>query len=453
MGLKFCLNIYAFAASFLLLLAILYSTPSSATSEEKSEPIVSRFQQYLQINTAQPCPNYKQAVDFILSQAESIGLPAQILEFVKDKPVVLLTWQGKQKSLPSILLNSHTDVVPAEKNKWSHDPFSAHRDSKGDIYARGSQDMKCVSVQYLEALRNLKKRGFVPLRTIHVSFVPDEEIGGRDGAKMLVSSEEFQRLNVGVVLDEGLASPDESYKVFYGERSPWWLTIKAVGAPGHGSKLYDNSAMENLLKSIESISRFRASQFDIVKAGLAADGDVTSVNPVFMKAGTPTPTGFVMNLQPSEAEAGFDIRVSPNTNPKFLERRIAEEWAPVSRNMTYEFKQKEPVENKLGLPLVTVANDSNPWWTLLEVAILKAGGKLHKPEIFPAATDARYVRELGIPAFGFSPMANTPILLHDHNEFLNEAEYLKGIGVYEAIIESYASYMEASEDRESLSEL
>lgn len=453
MGLNLYLNISALAASFLLLLAILYSSPSSATLEENSELIVSRFQQYLQINTAQPNPNYKQAVGFILSQAESIGLPAQILEFVKDKPVVLLTWQGKQESLPSILFNSHTDVVPAEENKWSHGPFSAHRDSKGDIYARGSQDMKCVSVQYLEALRNLKKRGFVPLRTIHVSFVPDEEIGGRDGAGMLVSSEDFQRLNVGVVLDEGLASPDESYRVFYGERSPWWLTIKAVGTPGHGSKLYDNSAMENLLKSIESISRFRASQFDIVKAGLAAEGDVTSVNPVFMKAGTPTPTGFVMNLQPSEAEAGFDIRVSPGTNAESLERRIAEEWAPVSRNMTYEFKQKEPIQNKLGLPLVTVANDSNPWWTLLEVAILKAGGKLHKPEIFPAATDARYVRELGIPAFGFSPMANTPILLHDHNEFLNEAEYLKGIGVYEAIIESYASYVEASEDRESLSEL
>uniref|UniRef100_A0A0D6QS84 Peptidase M20 dimerisation domain-containing protein n=1 Tax=Araucaria cunninghamii TaxID=56994 RepID=A0A0D6QS84_ARACU len=160
-----------------------------------------------------------------------------------------------------------------------------------------------------------------------------------------------------------------------------------------------------------------------------------------------------MNLQPSEAEAGFDIRVSPGTDAESFERRIAEEWAPASRNMTFQFKQKEPIRNKLGLPLMTIANPSNPWWTLLEGAILRAGGKLQKPEIFPAATDARFVRGHGIPAFGFSPMANTPILLHDHNEFLNEAEYLKGIKVYEAIIESYASYMEAVEDRDSLSEL
>jgi aminoacylase len=65
---------------------------------------------------------------------------------------------------------------------------------------------------------------------------------------------------------------------------------------------------------------------------------------------------------------------------------------------------------------VTAADDSNPWWGLLKGAVAKAGGKMSKPEIFPASTDSRYVRTEGIVAFGFSPMANTPILLHDHNE-------------------------------------
>lgn len=90
--------------------------------------------------------------------------------------------------------------------------------------------------------------------------------------------------------ESGLPSPTESYRVFYGERSPWWLVIKAKGPPGHGAKLYDNSAMENLLKSIESIRRFRASQFDLLKAGGTAEGDVVSVNMAFLKAGTPSPT-------------------------------------------------------------------------------------------------------------------------------------------------------------------
>lgn len=313
--------------------------------------------------------------------------------------------------------------------------------------------MKCVGLQYIEAIRRLKQFGFEPTRTVYLSFVPDEEIGGHDGAEKFAASEQFEKMNVGIVLDEGLASVNDGYRVFYGERCSWWLVIRASGAPGHGSKLYDNSAMENLMKSIESVRRFRAAQFDMVKAGLKGEGEVISVNMAFLKAGTPSPTGFVMNLQPSEAEAGLDIRVPPNADQESLEKRIAEEWAPSSRNMTFEFKQKVPVHNMLGKPSLTATDGSNPWWKLLEVAVKKANGKLNKPEIFPASTDARYFRDRGLPAIGFSPMTNTPILLHDHNEFLNHEEYLKGIEIYESIIEAYASYVEPSNDRAPRDEL
>ncbi|CAJ2638333.1 unnamed protein product [Trifolium pratense] len=123
-----------------------------------------------------------------------------------------------------------------------------------------------------------------------------------------------------------------------------------------------------------------------------------------------------MNLQPSEAEAGFDIRVPPTADTESLERRIAEEWAPSWRNMSFRFQQKVSVYDASGKPVITKTDSSNPWWALLENAVQEAGGKLGKPEIFPASTDARYFRNLGLPAIGFSPMANTPILLHDHNE-------------------------------------
>lgn len=355
---------------------------SSSPSSTSVPSALSRFQFYLRINTAQPNPNYQEAADFLISQAKSLSLQPQILEFVPGKPLVLLKWPGKDPSLPSILLNSHTDVVPSENHKWAHHPFSAQLDpSTANIYARGSQDMKCVGIQYLEAIRKLRDSGFQPLRDVYLSFVPDEEIGGHDGAEKFADSDVFKKMNVGIVLDEGLASPDAHYRVFYAERSPWWLAIKATGAPGHGAKLYDNSAMENLHKSIESIRRFRAAQFDLVKSGSRAEGEVISVNMVFLKAGTPSPTvsykcrlllifyqfcsrcglsagkadifnilichmylilntftcqGFVMNLQPSEAVAGFDIRVPPTADSLSLERRIAEEWAPISRNMTFE---------------------------------------------------------------------------------------------------------------------
>lgn len=63
--------------------------------------------------------------------------------------------------------------------------------------------MKCVSMQYLEAVRRLKDQGFQPKRSVYLVFAPDEEIGGHDGAEKFSLSEVFQQLNVGIVLDEG----------------------------------------------------------------------------------------------------------------------------------------------------------------------------------------------------------------------------------------------------------
>ncbi|CAN6977618.1 unnamed protein product [Brassica oleracea var. botrytis] len=290
-----------------------------------SKAIISRFQDYLRINTVQPNPDYYAAANFIKLQAQSISLQYQSIEFVQGKPIVLLKWAGSDPSLPAILLNSHVDVVPFEAEKWDHPPLGAEIDEDGRIYARGTQDMKSVGMQYLEAIRKLVASGYKPLRSVYVTFVPDEEIGGADGVGRFVESEIFKSLSIAVVLDEGLPSPTENYRVFNGERIPWSLQIKAVGQPGHGSKLYDDSASENLTKSIESMMRFRASQFDMLKAGLKPDGGVVSVNMVFLKAGTPSPDGFVMNLQPSEAEAGFDICIPPTADLVALEKRLVEE--------------------------------------------------------------------------------------------------------------------------------
>lgn len=430
-------------AAFLLLLSFPLSFSHSQSDDEADQDSpVSRFQRYLRIKTAHPDPDYASAVAFLKSQALEIGLNARILEFVPGKPLLLVTWYGSNPSSPSILLNSHMDSVPAESSKWLHPPFSAVRTSDGRIFARGSQDDKCIAIQYLEAIRNLRSQNFVPVRTIHISYVPDEEIGGFDGAAKFVQSEEFKELNVGFMMDEGQASPGDEFRVFYADRSPWGLIIKAKGTPGHGSRMYDNSAMENLMKSIEIMSRFRESQFEIVKAGEAANSEVISVNPVFVNAGIPSPTGFVMNMQPSEAEAGFDIRIPPTADPDAIRRRIVEEWAPARRNMTFQIIEKGPIRDYLGGPLMTMTNDSNPWWSVFKTAISEAGGKLSRPEILATTTDARFMRQMKIPVLGFSPMTNTPILLHDHNEFLRDSVFLRGIKVYESLISALSSFQE-----------
>ncbi|KFK42003.1 hypothetical protein AALP_AA2G199700 [Arabis alpina] len=412
----------------------------SLQSHSEEDTPITRFQRYLRINTAHPNPNYTAPISFLVDQARSLGLTTRTIEFVKGKPLLILTWLGSNPKLPSILFNSHLDSVPAEADKWLHPPFSAHRTDDGRIYARGAQDDKCIGVQYLEAIKNLKSRGFSPLRNVHVSYVPEEEIGGFDGMEMFAVSSEFKELNVGFTIDEGQASRGDEYRVFYGERTPWSLDIRAEGIPGHGAKLYDNGATENLMKSVELIAKFRETQFDMVKAGKAAYSEIISINPVYLKAGTPSTNGFVMNMQPSVAEAGYDIRLPPMADPDVFKKRIDEEWAPSIRNMSYSILERGKLKDHLGRLIMTSIDDSNPWWSIFKQAVEATGGKLAKPEILASTTDARYIRTLGVPVLGFSPMINTPILVHDHNEFLKDTVFMKGIEVYESIINALSSF-------------
>lgn len=44
--------------------------------------------------------------------AEEIDLTFERFDYYKGYPIALMTWMGKRKELPALLLNSHTDVVP-----------------------------------------------------------------------------------------------------------------------------------------------------------------------------------------------------------------------------------------------------------------------------------------------------------------------------------------------------
>ena len=87
---------------------------------------------------------------------------------------------------------------------------------------------------------------------------------------------------------------------------------------------------------------------------------------------------------------------------------------------------------------MTPISQDDPWFKAFKAAIDKNGLKV-ATEIFPAGTDSRFIREVGIPAFGFSPMNHTPVLLHDTNEFLNEKIFLRGIDIFCDVITEIAS--------------
>ncbi|KAJ1923169.1 adenylate cyclase [Tieghemiomyces parasiticus] len=396
---------------------------------------VKNFQRYLQIKTVQPTPDYATCGQFLRDMADELGLPHQVYEMAPGKPIVVMTWEGKDPTLPSIGLNSHTDVVPVYEEFWSEDPFAANivQDDAGEhrIIARGTQDMKIVGMCYLEAIRELRNRGVKQLlRTVHVIFVPDEEIGGADGMQAFTQHDSFKKLNLGLMLDEGLATPDNLYKVYYGEKAPWWARFTAEGNTGHGSKFIPNTAGPKLANVINALLQFRGQEEKRLIAGkdeatgkLIREGDVTTVNLTMLSGGKQH------NVVPHALEACFDIRVSPFVDYEKFSAWLAELAHRNDVTLDYELKYTKPNVTFL---------ENNPWWAAMQ----RVGKRLdipHDADILTGATDSRWVRCLGIPCLGVSPMRNHPILLHDHDEYVTVNCYLEGIHYYEHLIEELAN--------------
>uniref|UniRef100_A0A6I8N3C0 N-acyl-aliphatic-L-amino acid amidohydrolase n=1 Tax=Ornithorhynchus anatinus TaxID=9258 RepID=A0A6I8N3C0_ORNAN len=337
-------------------------TNTSHLSLGQEHPSVTLFRQYLRIRTVQPDPDYDAAIQFLEKMAGELELQCQKVEVAPGRVVTILTWPGTDPKLRSIVLNSHTDVVPVFEEHWSHNPFEAFKDARG------------------------------------------------------------------------LANPTDTFTVFYSERSPWWIRVKSSGKPGHGSRFIEDTAGEKLNKVITSILEFREKEKQRLKLDPQLTlGAVTSVNLTMLQGGV------AFNVVPADMDASFDFRIAPDVNLEAFEEQLRGWCQAAGDGVTYEFHQKWTE------PRMTATDTSDPWWAAFSGACSDMNMTL-KPEIFPAATDSRYLRAKGVPALGFSPMNQTPILLHDHNEFLNEAVFLRGIDIYTRLLPALASVPALSAD-------
>lgn len=77
-------------------------------------------------------------MQFLQKQAESLDLISNVFyPHSPSRPVVVLTLLGIDHGSPSIMLNSHMDVVAVDEKYWTHAPFGADIDEDGRIFARG----------------------------------------------------------------------------------------------------------------------------------------------------------------------------------------------------------------------------------------------------------------------------------------------------------------------------
>jgi aminoacylase len=434
-------------------------------SAEDTEHAIALFQEFLRFDTVSATSpstgSYKKCAAFLQTQLEAIPVlkDVHLLKEAPDhSPVVVAHWPGKDPTLPVLLLNSHYDVVPADISKWTVPPFDAVR-KDGKIYGRGAQDMKCVCMQYIEAIRQISQRypDWQPERSIYLTFVPDEEIGGSGMAAFLESDLYKKELpGIALALDEGLASTTNVFDAFYGERLPWWVEVEATGPTGHGSRFIDNTAVEQLVELSQKALAFRTGQRDLLEmkhdencthAVVAAKkktlGDVTTLNITTLQAGVAVGDTYAYNVVPSSAKCTLDIRISPHMEPQEM-KDMLDTWcqecskAPEMGSKVTWKAVSDDYQNAMAHATTETDRSVNPWYAAFCDALQGMGCEI-SPQVFPAATDSRFLRALGIRALGFSPMRNTEILLHEHDEYILESNFVEGIGIYVNLIRALGS--------------
>jgi aminoacylase len=443
----------------------------TALSSEEAAAAIDHFCEFLKFETvstiAAASGQYSACAAWLLDYCQQTKIFDQVFylpEAPADSPVVVAIWKGQDESLPILLLNSHYDVVPATRQDWSVPPFDAVR-KDGKIYGRGTQDMKCVAIQYVEAIRKIMQLhqqqqaadSFQPQRNVVLTFVPDEEVGGA-GMAAFLESKFYQSLPGGIALalDEGLASTTESFSVFYGERIPWFIDVTARGRTGHGSRFIEETAVEQIIELANKALAFRQGQRDKL---LLSDhencvhavtkkknlGDVTSLNITTLQAGVQVGNTFAFNCVPPVAKCSLDIRITPHTDPQEIEDMLDTWCRECSHNEEFklEWTYIGRGHDAKKHALTSCDPQVNPWYNVFASAMADMNLTI-EPSVFPAATDSRFLRALGVRALGFSPMRSTAatpceILLHENDECIPEATFIEGIGVYVGIIRALAS--------------
>lgn len=304
------------------------------------------------------------------------------------------------------------------------------------------------------------------------------EVGG-GGMAAFLDSELYKSLPSGIALalDEGLANTSDAFSVFYGERLPWWIDVTATGPTGHGSRFIDNTAVEQLIALANRALEFRQGQKSLLgmsehenctHAVAAANGkrkrstttnktlgDVTSLNITTLQAGVQVGDTYAYNCVPPVAKCSLDIRISPHTQPSDISTML-DQWCKECSSTLADDDNNTSTNGNVVAPALSwnyigghgndlqkhalTSTDSkvNPWYAIFESAIATMGIDI-EPQVFPAATDSRFLRALGIKAFGFSPMRKTEILLHENDEYIPESTFLEGIAVYVTVIMTLGS--------------
>jgi acetylornithine deacetylase/succinyl-diaminopimelate desuccinylase-like protein len=388
----------------------------------------------LAADTSNPPGNEARAVAIGVKRLTQAEVPFEVSDFAAGRQNLVARLKGDGSERPLLLL-AHTDVVGTSGQSWSSPPHElVERD--GYLVGRGTGDDLGMAAVELEVLLILKRTGTALKRDVIVAWTGDEESGG-SGVKWLLANKKSS-IDAALAINEGggLVLGDDGGLKFVSlqtaEKIYQDFKVVAHGPTGHSSVPLADNAIYRLARALDRLAEFRfpVRLLPVTRASFAARAAVESAEIAgAMRAvaeATDTPPadavevldgdpilaaslrttcvatqiegGTRPNALPAEASANINCRILPDETTDDVRQKLAEVFADdaleIHPSLEFGHAEPSPLEGPGPDAIRKVIEEGFP-----DAPVI--------PSMSRGATDSRYLRAAGIPAYGLSPIANT----------------------------------------------
>ncbi|MDP9884070.1 acetylornithine deacetylase/succinyl-diaminopimelate desuccinylase-like protein [Sinomonas atrocyanea] len=404
-------------------------------------------------------PGERAAAEYAAGLLAEVGLEPELFESAPGRANVVVRLEGADPEAGALVVHGHLDVVPAQKEDWSVDPFAAEL-KDGLIWGRGAVDMKDMDAMILSVVREMRRTGTRPRRDLVIAMFADEEAGGAYGARWAVDNrpELFDGATEAISEVGGFSAQiggKRAYLLQTAEKGLGWLSLKTAGRAGHGSQVNDDNAVTRLARAVSRIGDYTwpIEITDTTRWFLDGVTELTGVefdpeNPeILLKElgtvarfvgatlqNTSNPTvlkaGYKDNVIPGTAEARVDTRTLPGQDELVLAK--LKELAGDGIEFSYihqDVSLETPFEGPLVEAMVGALAAEDP-----DAVVL--------PYTLSGGTDNKSLSRLGITGYGFAPLRlpgdlDFPAMFHCVDERVPADSLQFGARVLRRLLTSY----------------
>ncbi|MDE3192723.1 MAG: M20/M25/M40 family metallo-hydrolase [Chloroflexota bacterium] len=392
------------------------------------------------------------SAETLASYLAAPGAEMRRYEPVPGRTSLVLRVEGRDRKAPTLCLMGHTDVVPAEAEGWSHDPFGGEV-VDGEVWGRGAIDMLGITASMAVATKRMMRSGWRPRGTFIYFAVADEEAMGTYGAEWMVN-EHWDAVGCDLLVTEfgGTRLPLGSGVVLpiaAAEKGSHWTRLRASGVPGHGSMPYrTENAVVSIGEVIARIGRYRPPAdlhplWCAFVASLGVDGAEraeledprrlerrleamplgiartlhalthTTFSPNIVRGGNK------VNVVAESAQVDVDIRTLPEQDGESVRAMLREALGDLWPRLDIAAE---------GDNVATASPAQGALWDALARATMRlVPGSRVVPFMVMGATDARFFRRKGTTAYGYGLFSERVAfdefmqMFHGRNERIDQA--------------------------------